>query len=70
VEGDQVVVSWGEIDPHLGNQPIMVGFPTDANQEDLWLVVPSDSGCGRYVSGVANISVRTAPPPGNNWYRQ
>jgi molybdate transport system substrate-binding protein len=66
VEGDQVVVSWGEIDPHLGNQPIMVGFPTDANQEDLWLVVPSDSGCGRYLPGVANISVRDAPPPGNN----
>ena len=68
IEGYQVVVSWGEIDPQFGNQPIMIGIPPIANGVEsqwgnLWLVVPSDSRCDRYVQGVANISLRHAPSP-------
>lgn len=63
-DGYQAVIAWGEIDPEFGNQPILVAFeengePLEGNT--VRLVVPGDTRGGRYVNGVANISLRDAP---------
>lgn len=68
-DGYQAVVSWGEIDPEFGNQPILVayeenGAPIADEQGPIRLVVPGDGRGGRYVSGVVNISLRDAPRVG------
>jgi len=59
--GDQVVVAWAEIDPTLGNQPVMIAY-ADADGQPLpdgpQLIVPTDR---RHVRNVANISLRDAP---------
>ncbi len=63
-DGYQAVIAWGELDPEFGNQPILVAF--EENGEPLEgnivrLVVPGDTRGGRYVSNIANISLRDAP---------
>lgn len=65
-DGYQAVISWGEIDPEFGAQPILVayeqdGAPITGDQGSFRLVVPGDARGGRYVSGVVNISLRDAP---------
>ncbi len=67
-DGYQAVIAWGEIDPDFTGEQILVAYEekgqplTDA-QGPIRLVVPSDKHGGRYVSGVADISLRDAPPP-------
>lgn len=64
-DGYQAIVSWGEIDPEFGNQPILVAFeeagqPIDNELGGLRLVVPTDGRGGRYVSGLVSLSIRDA----------
>lgn len=66
----QAVISWGELDPEFGNQPILVAYeenggPIGDEEGPMRLVVPGDGRGGRYVSGVVNISLRDAPTAGN-----
>lgn len=66
-DGYQAVIAWGEIDPDFGNQPILVAYdekgePISADQGGaLRLVVPGDARGGRYVSSLADLSLRDAP---------
>jgi len=65
-DGYQAVISWGEIDPEFGNQPILIAFeeggqPITDEQGSIRLIVPGDSRGGRYVSGLVSLSVRDAP---------
>lgn len=61
-DGYQSVIAWGEIDPDFAAQPILLAYAQDGQPTDgLRLVVPGDKHGGRYVSGVADISLRTAP---------
>ena len=65
-DGYQAVIAWGEIDPDFGDQPILLAYaengqPIADPQGAIRLVVPGDQHDGRYVSGVANISLRDAP---------
>ncbi len=66
-DGYQAVISWGEIDPEFGNQPILVAYeekgqPLSDEQGGLRLVVPGDGRGGRYISSLVNLSLRDAPP--------
>ena len=64
-DGYQAVIAWGEIDPEFGNQPILIAYQENGEAlegDSLRLVVPGDTRGGRYVSGIANISLRDAPP--------
>jgi molybdate transport system substrate-binding protein len=65
-DGYQAIISWGEIDPEFGNQPILVAFeeagqPIHDEIGAIRLVVPGDARGGRYISGLVNLSVRDAP---------
>lgn len=61
-DGYQAVIAWGEIDPDFAAQPILLAYEQDGQPLDgLRLVVPGDGHGGRYVAGVADISLRTAP---------
>lgn len=65
-DGYQAVIAWGEIDPELGAQPVLLayaenGAPIADERGPFRLVVPGDARAGRYVSGVVNISLRDAP---------
>jgi len=65
-DGYQAVIAWGEIDPDYASQPILLAFDQDGapitdERGGVRLVVPTDGRGGRYVSGVANISLRDAP---------
>jgi molybdate transport system substrate-binding protein len=65
-DGYQAVISWGEIDPELGNRSVLVayeqnGAPIADEQGAFRLVVPDDVRGSRYISGVVNISLRDAP---------
>jgi molybdate transport system substrate-binding protein len=67
-DGYQAVIAWGEIDPTLGNQPILLAYAEDGRPiadslGDVRLIVPGDESSGRFVEGVAHISLRDAPPP-------
>ena len=64
----QAVIAWGEIDPDFAAQPILLAYEQDGKpitdtQGPIRLIVPSDKHGGRYVSGVADISLRHAPSP-------
>ncbi len=64
-DGYETVISWGEIDPDFGNQPILVAFEQDGQPIDgLRLIVPGDAHDGRYVSRLVNLSLRDAPVVG------
>ncbi len=65
-DGYQAVISWGEIDPVYAAQPVLLAYEQDGTAIDdalgpVRLVVPSDVRDGRYVRGVASISLRDAP---------
>lgn len=67
-DGYQVVISWGEIDPKFGNQPILLawqedGKPLTGDRGPVRLVVPGDVHGGRYVTGVTKIEVRDLGSP-------
>src|SRR5262249_23477127 len=63
VDGYEVVISWGEIDPKFGNNPYLLAWEQDGQQltgDDgpVRLVTPGDVAGGRYVTGVRSIEVR------------
>ncbi len=65
-DGYQAVVALAEIDPEFGDKPVLLaydenGTPISDDLGGLRLVVPGDERGGRYVRGVANISLRDAP---------
>ncbi|HML21325.1 MAG TPA: molybdate ABC transporter substrate-binding protein [Aggregatilinea sp.] len=62
--GYQVVVSWGEIDPDYGAQPVMVAYDADGAETSLTLVVPGDASGSRTVTDLVSLSLRDAPPVG------
>lgn len=71
MDGYQAVIAWGEIDPTLANQPVLIAYaendePIDDITDTLQLVVPHDQQTGRYVHRIANISLRDAPVPTDN----
>ncbi|HUL12551.1 MAG TPA: molybdopterin-dependent oxidoreductase [Methylococcaceae bacterium] len=63
----QTIVSYAEIDPGFGGQPVLVayenadGTPLGSSEGMARLVVPGDKKGGRYVSNVKSITVRSAP---------
>ncbi len=64
-DGSTAVISYGEIDPFFGNQPILVaweqdGKPLTGTDGPVRLVTPGDVKGGRYVSGVVAIDVRSS----------
>lgn len=68
-DGQQALISWGEIDPDFGNQPILVAFAENGQaitdeEGALRLIVPGDLREGRYVGGLTNLSIRDAPSIG------
>jgi hypothetical protein len=59
-----VVIGWGEIDPEFAAQPILLAYDEHRQplaDAQLRLIVPGDHSDGRYLTGVANISLRDAP---------
>lgn len=65
-DGYQVAISWGEIDPEFGNQPVLLAYARDGapiadERGGIQLVVPGDGRSGRYVSGLVSLEVRDAP---------
>jgi molybdate transport system substrate-binding protein len=64
-DGYEMIVGWGEIDPNLGNAPILLaweqdGQPLSADQDygPLRLVVPTDKFGGRDAFALVKIEVR------------
>jgi molybdate transport system substrate-binding protein len=65
-DGYQSVISWGEIDPEFGNQPILIAYEENGKALDdktgpFRLVVPGDARGGRYVSQLVDLNLRDAP---------
>jgi hypothetical protein len=61
-DGYRVVVSGGELDPNVGNVPMLLawnrdGQPLPGEEGPVQLVVPGDKLVSRYVYGVAQIEV-------------
>ncbi len=68
-DGDQVLVNFAEIDPDYGNQKVLVAYEQDAKPitdkpGPLRLVIPGDKRGGRYVQGLVNLNIRSAPTVG------
>ena len=71
-DGYQSLISWGEIDPDFGNQPILIAYSQSDKPIDdkfgngqigiLRLVVPGDKRGGRYVKGLVALDIRHTPP--------
>ncbi len=62
-DGYEAILGWGEIDPALGNTPILLAWeqddqPLDGTTGPLRLVVPADKFGGRNVFGLVKIEVR------------
>ncbi len=67
-DGYEAILSWGEIDPTLGNAPILLaweqdGQPLTGQNGAIRLVVPGDAHGARYVSGVVKMEVRDIDSP-------
>jgi len=64
-DGQQVVFSWGEIDPAYGGVMVLVAYEVDGAPPDggtgLILGVPGDRRDGRTVHDLVHLSVREAP---------
>jgi DMSO/TMAO reductase YedYZ molybdopterin-dependent catalytic subunit len=63
-DGYQVVLSVGEIQPDLGDAPILLaweedGAPLPAEQAPAQLVVPGDGDDSRYIWAITEIDVRS-----------
>lgn len=72
-DGYRALISLGEIDPALGNQPDLVAYADtggqlgpDGSAGAMRLVVPGDHAGGRYVSNLTDLQVvdLTTPMPG------
>jgi len=60
----QVVVTYSEIDPYLGNAPMLLaweqdGQPIEADHGPVQLVVPGDLWVSRYIWDISTIEVRS-----------
>jgi DMSO/TMAO reductase YedYZ molybdopterin-dependent catalytic subunit len=60
----QVVVTYSEIDPYLGNEPMLLawekdGQPIEADHGPIQLVVPGDLFGSRYIWAINSIEVRS-----------
>jgi len=64
----QAIVTYGDIDPNFGNQPVLVAYAQDGkpltDTGPFRLVVPGDQHGGRYVSSLVSLEVRRAPSVG------
>lgn len=63
-DGYQVVVTYSEIDPYLGNEPMLLaweqdGQPIEADHGPVQLVVPGDLFVSRYIWDISSIEVRS-----------
>jgi DMSO/TMAO reductase YedYZ molybdopterin-dependent catalytic subunit len=63
-DGYQVVVTYSEIDPYLGNEPMLLaweqdGQPIQADHGPVQLVVPGDLFVSRYIWDISTIEVRS-----------
>jgi DMSO/TMAO reductase YedYZ molybdopterin-dependent catalytic subunit len=62
-DGYQSLLSWGEIAPDFGQQPVLIAYVVDGQSlEQLRLIVPGDRRGGRNVKAVVSLDVRHAPP--------
>jgi molybdate transport system substrate-binding protein len=64
-DGYEIMIGWGEIDPNLGNAPILLAWEQDGKQLNgdkaagpLRLVVPNDKLGARNTFGLVKIEVR------------
>ena len=69
-DGYQAVVSWGELDPEFGGDPVLVawqrdGAPLGDGQGMARLVVPDDKVGGRHVATLASLEVRDGAAGGD-----
>lgn len=60
----QVVVTYSEIDPYLGNEPMLLaweqdGQPIEADHGPVQLIVPGDLFVSRYIWAIDDIAVRS-----------
>jgi DMSO/TMAO reductase YedYZ molybdopterin-dependent catalytic subunit len=67
-DGYQSVLSWGELDPQFGADPVLVawqrdGAPLGDGAGMAQLVVPGDKLGGRYVATLATIELRDGAAP-------
>jgi hypothetical protein len=57
----RALISWGEIEPKLENEPILLAITQDGKPLALpRLVIPGDHHGGRYVGGITKIKVSPA----------
>lgn len=65
INGDQVVLSWAEIDPEYSEQPVLIALTEDGNPllDTPRLIVPTDRRDGRSLQNIVNISLYSAPAP-------
>lgn len=61
-DGQEAVLAWGEIDPELTHQAILIAYE-EAGQpmETLRLIVPSDQRDWRYIRGPVSIRLQGVP---------
>jgi hypothetical protein len=65
-DGHRVVLSWAEIDPEFGNQPVLLGVSRDGaalDDEGPQLVVPGDVCGARNISRATELLVLSTPSP-------
>lgn len=65
-DGRQSVIAWGEIDPALANQKIIIAYEVDGEPNvngSLHLIFPAEAGVRRLLLGVVNISLRDVGAP-------
>lgn len=63
-DGHRVVLSWAEIDPEFGDQPVLLGVSRDGTPldgEGPQLVVPGDVCGARNISGVTELRILVVP---------
>jgi hypothetical protein len=59
-DGHHTVLSWGEIDPELGDTQVLLGLQMDGrdlDEQGPHLVVPGDRSGGRYISRIVEIRI-------------
>jgi hypothetical protein len=67
-DGYQSVLSWGELDPQFGAEPVLVawqrdGAPLGDGAGMAQLVVPGDKLGGRYVATLASLELLDGAAP-------
>ena len=61
-DGYQTLLSWGEMAPGFGEQPVLLAYAQNGETlGELRLIVPGDARGGRDVKNVVSLEVRRAP---------